>query len=198
MTDHVEKPIRPRSGLWQLVWPVGLILDAIFNRLLCLGRDNQGDDPDEPGTAKLIFLSYSSYDRALVFALFDLLRGLPKIRLFMDRNIMPGERWEPAIQAAIQEASVIFVFWCKHAQRSPEVAEEWRYAIRLERRIVPVIMDSTPVPRELGQYQWVDFREIGEKFHSNSDLDIARFLTDHDVIRTIRPIESIIKDIISN
>ena len=75
-----------------------------------------------------------------------------------DRDLVPGEPWRLAIAARICEADRVLVLWSARAAASPEVAAEWRLAAACGRVLVPVMLDSTPMPADLGSRQAVDWR----------------------------------------
>jgi hypothetical protein len=52
------------------------------------------------------------------------------------------------------------VFWCTHSEQSEEVKKEYDTAIELEKNVLPILLDSTPVPTSLSVYQWLDFRAV--------------------------------------
>jgi hypothetical protein len=60
----------------------------------------------------------------------------------------------------------VVVFWCQQSSESPEVENEYRSAIEAQKEVVPVLLDSTPVPPALGAFQWIDFRELGREKHA--------------------------------
>ena len=60
----------------------------------------------------------------------------------------------------------VHVFWCWHAHGSQAVRSEWRQALRESKRIVPVLLDSKPLPARLSEYQWIDVRDLMERHES--------------------------------
>jgi len=62
---------------------------------------------------------------------------------------------------------LVVVFWCDHASRSNEVAKEWKAAIEQEKDLLPLLLDATPLPPELGEFQWIDFRGTVGANHSS-------------------------------
>jgi hypothetical protein len=105
-----------------------------------------------------VFVSYSHADAALVAPVVRLLR-VNRSLVFQDTDrIPPGKRWRDEIAKALAGSNLIVVFWCHHAFRSDEVSKEWRTAIELEKDLLPLLLDSTPLPSELGDFQWIDFR----------------------------------------
>jgi len=112
------------------------------------------------------FVSYSHEDRAIVEPLVTLLR-ITRNDVFWDCQSIPlGTVWRKEIDAALNQADIIVVFWCYHSEQSSEVKKEWRAGLALGKRLLPVILDETKMPRSLGEYQAVDFRSIGATHHS--------------------------------
>jgi hypothetical protein len=112
-----------------------------------------------------IFVSYSHADSALVAPVVRLLRAARSF-VFLDvDSIEPARRWQDVIQGAIDDADLVVVFWCFHSSGSQEVQREWTAAIRSNKPLLPVLLDSTPVTAPIDQFQWIDFKELGETRH---------------------------------
>lgn len=79
-------------------------------------------------------------------------------RVWIDRDLVPGEPWRLAVAARICEADQVLVLWSESAAASPEVAAEWRLAAACGRVLVPVLLDDAPMPAELASRQAVDWR----------------------------------------
>lgn len=79
-------------------------------------------------------------------------------RVWIDRDLAPGTPWRPAIGRRICSADRVLVLWSAYAAASVEVGAEWRHAAACGRRLVPVMLDSTPMPAELAGRQAVDWR----------------------------------------
>jgi hypothetical protein len=62
----------------------------------------------------------------------------------------------------------VVVFWSAAAADSKAVAAEYIRALQLGKDIVPVLLDDTPVPSDLAQYQWLDFREFVWEGHKRA------------------------------
>lgn len=111
------------------------------------------------------FVSYSHDDAALVGPVVRLLR-VQNPAVFHDvDSIRPGKKWREEIEAAIQRSSLLILFWCHHAQESDEVEAEWRAALALEKDLLPILLDDTPLADELAQYQWIDFQGLVAESH---------------------------------
>jgi TIR domain len=116
-----------------------------------------------------VFVSYSHADAPLVAPVVSLLR-VNKSLVFQDTDrIPPGKRWRDEIAKALAESNLVVVFWCHHASRSNEVSTEWRAAIEQDKDLLPLLLDATPLPSELGNFQWIDFRGTVGANHSASD-----------------------------
>lgn len=115
------------------------------------------------------FVSYSHDDAALVGPVVRLLR-VQNPAVFHDvDSIRPGKKWREEIEAAIQRSSLLILFWCHHAQESDEVEAEWRAALALEKDLLPILLDDTPLADELAQYQWIDFQGLVAESHRGEE-----------------------------
>jgi hypothetical protein len=75
---------------------------------------------------------------------------------------------------------LVVIFWCDHASRSDEVAKEWKAAIEQQKDLLPLLLDATPLPSELGEFQWIDFREtVGPHHGSISGVDRTEHRTEY-------------------
>jgi hypothetical protein len=115
-----------------------------------------------------IFVSYSHEDAALVTPVVRLLRATEGLVFQDSDSIGPGKRWRQELDAALVGADLIVVFWCRHSSRSAEVRREYAAAITAGKNVLPVLLDSTPVPENLSEFQWVDFRELAGDGHASA------------------------------
>jgi hypothetical protein len=115
-----------------------------------------------------IFVSYSHHDAVLVTPVVRLLRATRDL-VFLDADsIRPGTRWRAGIADALREASLVVVFWCRHSHESAEVKTEYRTAVRARKDVLPVLLDSTELPPDLTEFQWIDFRELARERHEEA------------------------------
>jgi hypothetical protein len=107
-----------------------------------------------------IFVSYSRADISLVGKLVKLMRvGSPL--LFRDEDdLIPGDKWKPTLRKNICDCNTFLLFWCWHSKASTAVRAEWKQAVKERKRIVPVLLDATPLPSPLGDFQWIDLRRL--------------------------------------
>jgi TIR domain len=133
-------------------------------------KDNRSRDDAEvygrykltkvPTMAESVFISYSSADSDVIQPVFRLLCATVG-SVFLDTlGIRPGKKWKEEIAASIRECDLLLLFWCKHSKASKNVKSEYELAIKLEKDVMPVCFDSTPLTRKLSQYQAVDFSAV--------------------------------------
>lgn len=149
----MASPARVIRGWWETVawrtWRRGQ---------LALLQFSAGQVPTRP-----IFISYAREDRHISDSVVNLFRVThPAIFRDVD-SIKPGDNWREAIAAAIRDCEAVLVLWCTHASRSYELQIEYELALSIDARVVPVLMDSTPLPPLLAVRQGVDLRPaLGE------------------------------------
>lgn len=76
-----------------------------------------------------IFVSYSREDKEIVevYRLAQLALGND---VFVDTySIRTGENWRAALARAIDKSDIFQLFWSKHSAMSPNVRDEWKYAL---------------------------------------------------------------------
>jgi len=107
-----------------------------------------------------VFVSYSRKDAGLVTPVVHLLRATKGL-VFQDLDsIKPGKRWRGQIEKALNTARLVVVFWCLHSLRSGEVRKEYEFALSNGKDILPILLDDTPLPAELGEFQSVNFQGL--------------------------------------
>lgn len=107
-----------------------------------------------PASAQTVIV-YSHADADHAKRLRDIARAYDVV--LMDGDIEPGEPWRATVADWISRARVILILWSANAAKSAEVAPEWRMALATRARIVPVLLDRTPLPAELASLQAVDW-----------------------------------------
>jgi TIR domain len=123
-----------------------------------------------------VFISYSHKDRKLVQPVVALLRGTVA-SVFHDVNeIRPGKKWRHEIQAALRAVDLVVLFWCVHSSRSEEVKKECTLALSCAKDVMPLLLDSTPLPAELRVFEWVDFRDLVGRVHRSDERVVERLI----------------------
>jgi len=105
-----------------------------------------------------VFVSYSRKDQEFVLRLVNDLRkqGVP---LWLDQqDIKPGERWDRAIERALDNATHLLLILSKHSTDSDNVRDEVDIAIDDKKLVVPVIIDDCKPPLRVRRMQFTDFR----------------------------------------
>lgn len=109
----------------------------------------------------VLVISYSRVDqkqvRALVTLLKGGLRGVDQA-VYWDDQFEPGEPWFEQLKTHIDASPQLFVFWCAHSSASQEVKREFAYALERKKRVVPVLLDETPLAPELAPIAGIDLR----------------------------------------
>ena len=123
-------------------------------------RRRSGRQRLRPDGVRRLAISYSHKDADIVGPIVKLLRatGAPVFRDVED--IALGQKWREAIQESIAAADALILFWSCDAAESAEVRKEWQAAIALKKSVIPVNLDSTPLPKTLENYQGVSFGRI--------------------------------------
>lgn len=119
-----------------------------------------------------MFISYSHADATLVAPVVQLMR-VNRALVFRDtEQITPGKKWRNEIDRGLNDASLVVVFWCEHSCASAEVEVEWKKAIELDKDVLPLLLDATPLPSPLAEYQYIDFRQTVGARHGRSHDEI--------------------------
>ena len=146
---HGERGLRFPDRWRSAAGPGGGMLTRLLNLL--------GWKPDA-----ILVVSYSRADQMQVRALVKLLRaGLVGIEraVFWDEDFEPGEPWFQQMEARIDAAKQLFVFWCSHSATSTQVRREVDYALSRKKRTVPVLLDDTPLSERLATVHGIDLRD---------------------------------------
>jgi len=116
--------------------------------------------------APTIFLSYARQDRKGIEALYKRLSNAG-FKPWMDKDILPGERWENRIQQAMRSAD--FFLACLTANSVDKrgfLQKEIKFALDIAKEmldediyIIPLRLEDCTVPDSLSGFQWVDFFE---------------------------------------
>jgi TIR domain len=91
-------------------------------------------------------------------AIVKLLR-VNKALVFQDLDsIELGKRWREQAGRTLAEAHLVVSFWCVHSSHSSKVESEYKSALERGKDLLPVLLDATPLPVDLTEFQWIDFR----------------------------------------
>ncbi len=105
-----------------------------------------------------LFISYSRAQTPFVDRLADQLED-NGYSLWLDyQNLIPARPWLEQIESWIDEADVVLLVVSKESINSKNVAPEWKRALERNKRIILLIFEAVPLPLELQDCEWVDFR----------------------------------------
>lgn len=105
--------------------------------------------------ARPVFISYARLDQPLVARAVEFLRGGGP-NVFVDsQNIAYGTDWRQALGDAIENAERVMLFWTAAAAVSRWVTREWQLALKRGKKVVPTLLDDTPLPPALARLQAV-------------------------------------------
>jgi len=102
-----------------------------------------------------VFVSYAREDRDWVARFSRVLCSSTGWQVWWDRSILPGERFDEAIEKAMGEAACVVVVWSRHSIGSRWVRAEAREACRRE-VLVPVRIESVILPLEFSSFETQD------------------------------------------
>lgn len=106
-----------------------------------------------PAAPQTVIL-YSHVDIAEAQCVRSLVQTYDQVRT--DADIRPGDPWRQTMAGWIMNARTVIVLWSAAAAASAEVAPEWRMALAAGARVVPMMLDATPLPPELAARQAVN------------------------------------------
>jgi hypothetical protein len=107
--------------------------------------------------APKIFFSYARADTQFVLELANELRSAG-VNLWIDQlDIVPGERWDNAVQNALATAPCLLVVLSPESVASQSVMDEVAFALQSNKRVVPVLYQRCDIPFRIQRLQYIDF-----------------------------------------
>src|SRR5690348_16559007 len=105
----------------------------------------------------LVFVSYSRSDEAFARRLVKDLRTAG-VNVWLDQdNIGAGQRWDMAIERALDAASHVLYIMSKASTQSENVRDELDTAIDSGKIIVPVLIEDCKPPLRVRRIEYTDF-----------------------------------------
>lgn len=103
------------------------------------------------------FFSYARADSAFVLRLARDLRAAGE-KVWVDQlDIRGGERWDRAIETALEQAGSLLVILSPTSVESQNVMDEVSLALESDKRVIPVLLSECKLPFRLRRLQFVDF-----------------------------------------
>src|SRR4028119_1699703 len=111
------------------------------------------------------FLSYSRRDQHLVKPIVSFMRATNDVVFHDVDSIEAGKKWGPQLEKALGDSEMVVVCWCRHSARSKWVEKEYKKAIDSGKTVLPLLIDGTPLPDRLSEYQAIDWRHLSGSSH---------------------------------
>ena len=103
------------------------------------------------------FFSYARKDSAFVLRLAKELREVG-VNLWLDQlDILGGQRWDRAVEGALQTCQGIIAVLSPDAMASHNVMDEVSYALEEGKLVIPIFFHSCDIPFRLRRVQYIDF-----------------------------------------
>ncbi len=106
-----------------------------------------------------IFLSYARVDSQFALRLAQDLRAAGAAVWIDQLDILPGQRWDTAVQTALEAAPTLLLLLSPASCASDNVMDEVSFAISKTKRVVPVLYQQCDIPFRLARLQWVNFKD---------------------------------------
>lgn len=125
------------------------------------------------------FISHNKADKLTARTLATMLIEQGEGVWFDEWDIKPGESLTGGIEGGLDGADVFVLIWSEHAQKSNWVGMELRATVRRRvddhgLRIIPLIMDGTPLPSLVADYRGFDLSDGGMELD-----DVVKEMTGH-------------------
>lgn len=78
--------------------------------------------------------------------------------VLIDTAIPPGAPWREIVAVGICKSKSVLLLWSRRSASSVEVAREIQTAQLCGVPVIPVLLDSSPLPNDISQVQAVDWR----------------------------------------
>lgn len=128
-----------------------------------------------------IFISYSRADNLVLADLFEDLDALGYAYWF-DKELTGGEEWWSTILTQLRECSLVLLVTTPASLASEACRSEYTYALALNKRVVPILSDSSlsaeRLPKELRRIQAVNYSTADRR----ALRELARALSVHTAL----------------
>jgi serine/threonine protein kinase len=110
-----------------------------------------------PKSHSLVFIAYSRENEGLVRPLVSLLRASGQNIFVHSQHLEYGKDRRAQVVEAVKRSKRLLLFWSGSSKASSLVTEVWQLALATPGcRIVPVLLDQTPLPAELERFHGTD------------------------------------------
>jgi hypothetical protein len=101
-----------------------------------------------------MYYAFISYSRADLPTVQGLKRQLDerRLRVFLDlESLHAGQDWPPQLGGAVQKSRMVVLCWSAQAAKSDWVKAEINHSLITKKRVLPWLLDNTPLPPMLQQ-----------------------------------------------
>ena len=124
-----------------------------------------GDTTGSPGKLR-VFLCHAKEDKPAVRDLYRKLAGDGFQPWLDEEDLLPGEKWAPAIRKAVRECDVVLVCLSTRSTRQGFVQKEIAFALDAADEhpegtiyLIPLRLEECDVPDRLREWHWADLRD---------------------------------------
>ena len=143
-----------------------------------------------------LFISYDQSDYPIGFTIVDILRCSGHDPWF-DHRLPQKSDWKMASRVAIQQCDVFVIFLSPRSVKSVFCKFEWPLALKLDKPIVPVLLEACDIPEVLREIHYTDFsggdilfsvaQLLGGLYHSSQEVDGPLSAIPEDPVSTKHP-----------
>ena len=121
-----------------------------------------------------IFASHAILDEKILTPAIDVLQTQYQQAVFYCRKSIPlGELWQNQIENELHNTHIVWAFISKNFLQSTFCAFEIGYAKALHKRIIPIVLDDSPIPAYIQEYNAL--------YHSRHEM-LQPWLNESEVI----------------
>lgn len=114
-----------------------------------------------------VFLSYAREDLGKVKSIYRRLEELGFLPWMDVEDLVPGQRWEPAIRQALRESDFFLVFLSRNSvNKTGYIQREIKIALEMAEEklesdiyLIPTLLEDCDVPAPLATFQWADISQ---------------------------------------
>lgn len=108
-----------------------------------------------------VFISYSRKDAAFAETLRERVREAG-FEIWMDSILPAGSDWRQEIDQSIRQAFALLVVVSPDSRTSEYVTYEWAFALGIGIKVIPLLLEPTPMHPRLESVQHIDFTSLDQ------------------------------------
>ena len=134
-----------------------------------------------------VFISYSRADSDFARQLNNALTEVGKLTWFDQESIASGTDFQQEIERGIENCDNFVFIISPPSVASPYCSQEVEYALKLHKRIIPVVYRAVPsqdLHPVLAKTQWIDFNQHNRDFNANFPKLVRTIHTDREHVHS--------------